>query len=155
MSQIPGVVPVTTLRDHDGLDFLRGIMEGRFPAPPIAALLGFELAEVEEGRVVFAGTPQFEHYNPLGTVHGGYFATLLDSCMACAVHSMLKAGFGYTTMEFKVNLVRAMTDKTGRVFAEGRSIHSGRQVATSEGTLRDESGRLYAHATTTCLVFPL
>ncbi|MDA5194593.1 PaaI family thioesterase [Govanella unica] len=153
MPQTPAYISVETLRDLDGLDFLRGIMAGQYPVPPIATLLGFELSEVEDGRVVFSGIPTLAHYNPLGSVHGGYFATLLDSCMACAVQSKLKAGYGYTTLEFKINLVRAMTEKTGRIYAEGRSLHTGRQVATSEGILRDEAGRIYAHGTTTCLVF--
>jgi uncharacterized protein (TIGR00369 family) len=102
---------------------------------------------------VFAGTPRFEHYNPLGTVHGGYAATLLASCMACAVHSSLPKGVGYTTLEFKISLTRAMTADTGEVRAEGKVITAGRRVATSEGRLTDANGRLIAHGTTTCLVF--
>jgi uncharacterized protein (TIGR00369 family) len=113
----------------------------------------FDLAEVEHGRAVFEGTPRLEHYNPLGTVHGGYAATLLDSCMGCAVHTTLPKGIGYTTLEFKISLVRPITADTGLVRAEGKVVSGGRRVATSEGRLTDSRGRLLAHATTTCLVF--
>ena len=105
--------------------------------------------------MVFAGTPDLRHYNPIGVVHGGYAATLLDSCMGCAVHSALEAGQGYTTLELKVNYVRAMTVNTGRVRAEGKIINVGRQVATAEGRIVGDDGKLYAHGTTTCLVFPI
>lgn len=150
-----GVVPREVLAAEDGIDFLHGIIEGRHPAPPMARLMGMELAEVEPGRAVFAGTPRFDHANPIGSIHAGFAATLLDSAVACAVHSLLKAGQGYTTLEIKLNLVRALTEKTGPVLAEGRIVHCGRQVATAEGDLRDEAGRLYAHAVTTCLIFPI
>jgi uncharacterized protein (TIGR00369 family) len=125
------------------------------PAPPIARALGFRMSEVELGRVVFAYDPVFEHYNPLGSIHGGIAATLLDSVMGCAIHSTLKAGNGFTTLEIKVNYVRAMTDKTGPVKAEGKIINVGSRVATAEGRLVDGSGRLLAHGTTTCLIFPI
>ena len=144
-----------SLRELSGLDFLTGILEGRLPAPPVAQLLGFAFTEVEAGRVVMALDPAEFHYNPLSTVHGGVAATLLDSVMACAVHSTLPAGRGYTTLEIKINYVRAITAATGRLRAEGKTIHVGRQVATAEGRLVDAEGRLYAHATTTCLVFAL
>jgi uncharacterized protein (TIGR00369 family) len=136
-----------------GLEFLRAILEGRLPRPPISETLGFDLVEVAPGLAVFAMKPEFRHYNPLGTVHGGMAAVLLDSCMGCAVHSMLDKGRGYTTLEFKVNLVRAVTDRTGAIRAEGRALHIGRRSATAEGRLLDASGALLAHATTTCLVF--
>ena len=152
-AQTYGLVPPEIAASMAGLDLLKGMIEGRFPGPPIMQLVGFELAEVAEGRAVFAGTPRFDHYNPLGTVHGGYAATLLDSCMGCAVHTTLPKGVGYTTLEFKVSLVRAITADTGPVRAEGKVISSGRRVATSEGRLTDGKGRLLAHATTTCLVF--
>jgi uncharacterized protein (TIGR00369 family) len=148
-----GLVPAETAATMSGLDLLTGMIAGRFPGPPIMQLIGFDLVEVAEGRAVFAGTPRFEHYNPLGTVHGGYAATLLDSCMGCAVHSTLPKGVGYTTLEFKVSLVRAITADTGLVRAEGKIITGGRRVATAEGRLTDAGGRLLAHATTTCLVF--
>ena len=147
-----GVIPPEALRTLSGLDILRGLRDGTLPPPPMGRLLGFGLEEVEEGRVVFAAVPGGQHYNPIGTVHGGFAATLLDSCMACAVQSTLARGFGYTTLELKVNLVRAMTEDTGPVRAEGRVLHAGRRVATAEGRLTDAAGRLLAHGTTTCLV---
>src|SRR5215470_18992394 len=152
---IIGVVPVEMLGSESGLEFLRGVIDGRHPVPPIADLIGFSLTEVEFGRAVFTGTPEFKHYNPLGTVHGGYAATLLDSCMGCAIHSTLPVGVGYTTLEFKVTLIRAITDETGVVTAEGRILNSGRRAASAEGRLTDAKGRLLAHGTTTCLVFDL
>lgn len=151
-----GVTPLEQIRHLSGLEILRGIfLEGRFPRPPIGQTLDFQGVEVEKGRVVFAGTPDLRHYNPIGVVHGGYAATLLDSCMGCAVHSALEAGQGYTTLELKVNYVRAMTVNTGRVRAEGKIINVGRQVATAEGRIVGDDGKLYAHGTTTCLVFPI
>src|SRR5262249_18845400 len=138
-----------------GLELLRGMIAGQFPEPPIMQLIGFDLVEVEHGRAVFEGTPAFQHYNPLGSVHGGYAATLLDSCMGCCVHTTLPKGMAYTTLEFKVSLLRAITSDTGLVRAEGRIVSSGRRVATAEGRLTDSGGRLLAHATTTCLVFEL
>lgn len=137
-----------------GLEHLQAMARGDLPPAPIATLLGFEPIEVEHGRVVFAGTPGPEHYNPLGTVHGGYAATLLDSAMGCAVQTTLGADAGYTTLELSVNYVRAMTADTGRVLVEGRIVHAGRRMATAEGrvlTERDE--KLVAHGKTTCLVF--
>jgi uncharacterized protein (TIGR00369 family) len=150
-----GLVPAETAASMSGLELLEGMIAGRFPGPPITQLIGFRLAEVDKGRAVFEGTPALEHYNPLGTVHGGYAATLLDSCMGCAVHTTLPKGTGYTTLEFKVSLVRAITADTGPVQAEGKIVSSGRRVATAEGRLTDAQGRLLAHATTTCLVFEL
>jgi uncharacterized protein (TIGR00369 family) len=150
-----GVVPVETLKALSGLEFMRGIADGRLPRPPISELMGFDAAEVEEGRIVFLGTPGPQHYNPIGSVHGGYAATLLDSCMGCAVHSSLPAGMGYTTLELKVSYLRAMTIDTGVVRAEGRVLSSGRRAAFAEGSLTDQKGRILGHATTTCLIFPL
>ena len=150
-----GVVTPDLLGGSSGLEFLRGIIDGKHPIPPIADLVGFALTEVEFGRVVFQGMPEFKHYNPLGTVHGGYAATLLDSCMGCCVHSTLPVGVGYTTLEFKVTLIRAITAETGPVTAEGRILNAGRRAATAEGRLTDAKGRLLAHGTTTCLVFDM
>jgi uncharacterized protein (TIGR00369 family) len=135
-----------------GIDFLRAICDGRLPPPPIAQVLGFRLAEVEPGKVVFECTPGEHHYNPIGVVHGGLAMTLLDSCMACAVQTMVPPGSGYTTLEAKVNLVRPITSGTGLLRATGRTIHVGSRVGTAEGRLEDASGKLYAHATTTCIV---
>jgi uncharacterized protein (TIGR00369 family) len=150
-----GVAPLETMRSMSGLEFLRQIADGRLPAPPIAALLGFRIAEVSEGYVRFEMTPEFRHYNPIGVVHGGVAATLLDSCMGCAVQTHLPAGTGYTTLEIKVNYVRALTDQTGPVRAEARTLHVGRRAGTAEGKLVDAKGTLYAHATTTCMIFPI
>ena len=141
-------------RTMTGLDYMRGVLRGDFPGAPIAGTLGFTLSEVEAGRAVFTGTPDRFVYNPLGTVHGGYAATLLDSAMGCAVHSTLPAGVGYTTLEFKVNFARAITGDTGRVVCEGTLIHRGRTVATAEGrVIAEDTGKLLAHGTTTCLLF--
>ena len=148
-----GVASAAVLTSMSGVEFLRAIVAGQLPQPPICATLGFRLIEAEHGFVVFEGTPAPCHANPIGSIHGGYAATLLDSCMACAVHASLAAGQTYTTAEIKVNYVRALTDATGPVRAEGRLIHAGRRMATAEGRLVDASGRLYAHGTTTCLVF--
>ena len=149
----PGVTPLEEMRTRSGLEFLRDIASGVLPLPPIGKTLNFFLLEADEGRVVFQGTPTFDFYNPIGTVHGGWAATLLDSCMGCAVHSTLKKGYGYTTAELKLNLVRPMSDRTGPVRAEGKVIHAGRQIATSEGRLVGADGKLYAHGTTTCVIF--
>jgi uncharacterized protein (TIGR00369 family) len=150
-----GVPPLTLLKDMSGLEFLRRIVDGRLPRPPITETLGFDLAEVSPGFALFTMTPQFRHYNPIGTVHGGVAATLLDSCMSCAVQTTIEAGLGYTTLEIKVNMVRPITEKTGPVRAEGRSLHTGRRSATAEGKILDAAGTLLAHGTTTCIVFPL
>ena len=153
--QTLGVTPLETIRALSGLEFLSRIASGALPRPPISALLGFSLAEVADGRAMFVAEPGRRHYNPIGSVHGGFAATLLDSCMSCAVQTRLPAGKGYTTLEFKVNLVRALTDETGPVRAEGTAIQVGSRVGTAEGRLVDSSGRLYAHGTTTCLIFPI
>ena len=149
-----GVVPLETLLSYDGLGFLNAIISGALPQPPIAQTLGFRLTLAEKDRAVFEGTPAFAHYNPIGTVHAGFAATLLDSAGACAVQTTLAKGETYTTLEIKINLVRPLTKETGPVSAEGRVLHRGRSVATSEGYLRDRAGKLYAHATTTCMIFP-
>lgn len=146
------LIPMETVKSLSGLMLLQGIIEGRFPAPPMAELLGFALASVAPGEAVFHGTPDRRHYNPLGTVHGGYAATLLDSALGCAVHSTLEPGEIYTTMEFKVHLVRAMTEESGQVLAKGAVVHRGRKSATAEAKLVGGSGRLYAHGTTTCMI---
>ena len=139
-----------------GLELLRAIAAGEAPGAPIAELMGFEPVEAEEGRVVFACVPEHRHYNPIGTVHGGLAATLLDSAMGCAVHTTLPAGVGYTTLELKVNFTRPITSETGRVLCEGSVVHRGGRVATAEGRVVAEgSGKLLAHGTTTCLIASL
>jgi uncharacterized protein (TIGR00369 family) len=139
-------------RGVSGLEFLQRIVSGELSPPPFAALLDFDLVEVSEGHATFAVNPAEYHYNPIGVVHGGLAATLLDSAMGCAVHSMLPAGAGYTTLEIKVNFIRAMTAETGRVRCEAKLVHSGARTATAEGRIVDEAGKLYAHGTTTCLI---
>ena len=139
-------------RSMAGIDFLRGIRDRKLPAPPIAKLLGFDLVEVEPGHAVFEITPGERHYNPIGVVHGGLAMTLLDSCMGCAVQTHMAAGTGYTTLEAKTNLVRAITAETGKLRAIGRTLHVGKRMATAEGRLEDAAGKLYAHSSTTCIV---
>ena len=136
-----------------GIEYLRKIASGELPRPPLGELLDFGLAELEEGSAVFTVEPAEFHYNPIGVVHGGLAATLLDSAMGCAVHSLLPAGAGYTTLEIKVNYVRAMTSETGEVRCEARVIHVGGRTATAEGRGTDAAGKLYAHGTTTCIIF--
>ncbi|WP_298834401.1 PaaI family thioesterase [uncultured Piscinibacter sp.] len=148
-----GVARPEQVAGLSGMQVFEAMMAGRLPAPPIGITLDFLLVHVEPGVAVFQGRPGFAHYNPLGTVHGGWFATLLDSAVGCAVHSSLPAGKAYTTLELKINIVRALTDKVPLVRAEGRVVHGGNQVATAEGRLIGPDGKLYAHATTTCLVF--
>jgi uncharacterized protein (TIGR00369 family) len=139
-------------RSLAGLDFLHAIGRGELPAPPMMRLLGIDPVDVTEGRAVFAVQPGEHHYNPLGVVHGGLAAALCDTAMGCAIHSLLPAGTGYTTLELKVNFIRPMTERTGRVRGEGTAIHVGSRVATAEARVVDEQGRLYAHATTTCMI---
>lgn len=147
-----GVLPLDQVARMSGIDFLARIASGDLPAPPIAKTLGFTLSEVSPGRAMFTGQPAFDHYNPIGTVHGGWIATLLDSCMACAIQTTLEAGEIYTTVELKVNYVRAVTDKLGPMQAIGELIHRGGRIATSHGRLVDAAGKLYAHGSTTCMV---
>ena len=149
-----GVPTLDVLLSYDGLGFLRAMADGLLPQPPIAELLGFRLISAEHGQAIFEGIPEFRHYNPIGVVHGGFAATLLDSAVACSVQSTLAKGETYTTLELKLNLVRALTEDTGPVRAEGRVIHRGRTTATADGQLRDRAGKLYAHASTTCMIFP-
>jgi uncharacterized protein (TIGR00369 family) len=136
-----------------GLEYLRKIVQGELPRPPISALLDFGIIEVREGIAVFAVKPAEYHYNPIGVVHGGLAATLLDSAMGCAVHSTLPAGAGYTTLEIKVNYIRPMTVETGVLRCEAKVIHVGGRTATAEGRIVDEDGKLYAHGSTTCIIF--
>jgi uncharacterized protein (TIGR00369 family) len=145
--------PTKRVRHLSGMEVLEAIFAGELPAPPMGETLDFVPIRVEPGLAVFQGRPLRRHYNPLGTVHGGWFAALLDSAVGCAVHSTLPAGKGYTTLEIKINLVRALTDSVPLVRAEGKVIHAGRQVATAEGRIMGADGKLYAHATTTCLIF--
>jgi len=136
-----------------GLEYLQKIVSGELPPPPIGLLMDFRIGEISEGRAVFLVTPAEFHYNPIGVVHGGVAATLLDSAMGCAVHSTLPAGSGYTTLEIKVNYIKAMSVETGEVRCEAKTIYVGGRTATAEGKILDAKGKLYAHATTTCLIF--
>ena len=135
-----------------GLELLRMAIAGELPPPPMAQLMDIRLAQVDKGKAVFTGTPQEFHYNPLGTVHGGFGATLLDSAMGCAVHSTLDAGDIYTTLEFKINFMRALTHDTGEVKGIATVINATRTTAVAEGRIEDASGKLYAFATTTCVI---
>ena len=149
----PGLASRELLAGKTGLQQMQAMLDGSAPPPPISHTLDFGLISVADGEAIFQGRPQFKHYNPLGSVHGGWFATLLDSALGCAVHTTLPAGRAYTTLEFKINLVRALTDRVPLVRAIGRVVHRGRQVSTAEADLVGHDGKLYAHASTTCLIF--
>lgn len=147
--------PLDKLRELGGLAFLAEVVKGHWPQPPISALLGFRFAEVAPGRAVVTLTPHAGHYNLIGTVHGGVHATLLDTAMACAILASLPRGLGFTTLEFKIDFVRPLTESTGEVRAEGEAVNVGRTIAQAEGRLVDSSGRLIARGTTTCLIMKL
>ena len=149
-----GVVSPAEIMARSGLQFLTDMIDGKLPQPPMCATLGFHLTKVADGYARFDGVPEFRHYNPIGTVHGGFAATLLDSALGCAIFTTLAKGEAWTTLELKLNFVRPLSKYTGTVEAEGRIIHRGRTVATAEGTVKDRAGKLYAHASTTCIIFP-
>ncbi len=153
--QFAGVVPLELVAKEGGLSVMQGILEGRLPGAAMAKTLNFWLTKVEEGLIVFTGNPTEEHLNPLGTVHGGWAATVLDSSLACAVMTTLEPGEGYTTVEFKLNLTRPILPGMGDLACEGRLVHRGKTIATSEAYLRDSSGKLLAHGTETCAIFPI
>jgi uncharacterized protein (TIGR00369 family) len=153
MNLVYGLVPQSVAIAESGLSFLRGMLEGRHPAPPFAQSTGIHLVEVEENRAVFKGTPSAGFFNPLGTIHGGWTSAILDSAMGCAVHTTLKPGQGYTTVELKLNLVRPLLPDMGEVTCDGIVVHRGGTLATSEGKLFDAKGRLLAHGTETCMIF--
>jgi len=148
-----GVTPTEVMASMPGIDFVRAIFDGKLPAPPIMQNIEPFDSTAEPGIVVMYSVPGFRHYNPIGSVHGGYAATLLDSAMGLAIHSMLPVGTGYTTLEFKVSFIKGMTKDSGLVRTEGRTLNVGRRAATAEARMTDSKGRLLAHATTTCLVF--
>lgn len=153
MQSEPGLARPDQLAGRTGLAQMQALLSGEVPPAHIGKTMDFTLISVAHGEAVFQGRPQLRHYNPLGGVHGGWFATLLDSCVGCAVHTMLPAGRAYTTVELKINIVRGLTDAVPVIRAEGKVIHMGRQVATAEGRIVGPDGKLYAHASTTCLVF--
>ena len=150
-----GVTPAEVMASMPGIDFVRAVFAGRLPTPPIMQTIEPFDCTAEPGVVVIHSVPGFRHYNPIGSVHGGYAATLLDSAMGLAVHSALPAGTGYTTLEFKISFIKGMTRDTGPVRSEGRTLNVGRRTATAEARITDAKGRLLAHATTTCLVFEI
>jgi uncharacterized protein (TIGR00369 family) len=147
-----GVVPLEQARSMSGREFLEAIRDGRLPAPPITRLLPFRLVEIDDGRAVFEAEPDLSLYNLIGTVHGGFAMTMLDSALACAIHSLLPRGSGYTTLETKVNFLRPILADTGKVRAEGRAVHVGRRTGLAEGEIKDVSGKVLAYGTSTCLV---
>ncbi len=151
--RIYGTVSAERQKEMSGLEFVQGLAAGTLPLNMIAKTLGYDVVEAEKGRVVVVVEPSEIHLNPYGTVHGGLTATLLDSCMGLAVQSTLDKGFGQTTVEFKISLIRPITSETGRIKAEGTVLNSGRRVGTAEGRVTDGKGRLLAHGTTTCLIF--
>ena len=150
-----GTVPLHEVARVGGLAALRGTIDGTYPAPPIARAMRFWMSQAEEGRVLFEGSPTADYLNPLGGLHGGWTATVMDSALACAVMTTLRPGEGYTTVEFKVNLTRPVRADGSVVRCEGRVLTRGRTIATSEATMRDGAGRVLAHGTETCAIFPI
>jgi uncharacterized protein (TIGR00369 family) len=148
-----GTVSEAQQREISGLEFVQGLANGTLPLNTIAQTLGYDIIEAENGRVVIAAEPNDTLLNPAGTVHGGFSATLLDSCMGLAIQSTLAKGIGQTTLEFKISLVRPITTETGEIRAEGTVLSRGRRIGTAEGKIMDRNGRLLAHGTTTCLIF--
>ena len=150
-----GVVDIAEVRKLTGLEFMQAIIDGKFPAPSISRAMNMRMIDVGEGFAVFSGTPGENYYNPMGTLHGGYLATMLDSALGCCVQTLCPAGTASTSIDLKVNFVRPVTAKTGRLFARADVVHPGRQIATCEGRLTDENGKLYAHGTQACSIFKL
>ena len=150
-----GLIPLEIWKTEKPIEVFRKMVTRELPAPPIGESFDFLLTEIENGRAVFEGAPHGKFYNPLGTIHGGFICTLLDSAMACAIHSTLDAGKGSTSVEIKVNFVRPIFEKTGSLKAVGEIINVGRQIASAEGKLIGADGKIYAHGTTTCFIFDL
>jgi uncharacterized protein (TIGR00369 family) len=153
VSKAYGTVSAERQKEMTGLEFVQGIVDGTLPLNTIAETLGYDVTEAASGRVVVTAKPNGTHLNPAGTVHGGLAATLLDSCMGLAIQSTLERGVGSTTLEFKISLIRPITPETGPIKAEGIVLNCGRRIATAEGRITDDRGRLLAHGTTTCLIF--
>lgn len=149
-----GTVSADRQKEMSGLEFVQGLVDGTLPLNTLARTLRYDVTEAEKGRVVVTAEPSDIHLNPAGTVHGGFAATLLDSCMGLAIQSTLEKGLAQTTLEFKISLQRSITPETGPIRAEGVVLTRGRRVGTAEGRITDGKGRLLAHGTTTCLVFP-
>ncbi|MBA5689879.1 PaaI family thioesterase [Rugamonas apoptosis] len=148
----PGLAHMEQIVGKSGREILEAMMSGALPYPPMSETMNMTLLEVGEGRAVFQGMPLLRHYNPMGTVHGGWFSTLLDSALGCAVQTTLPAGRSYTTAELSINIVRPAWQKTGPLRAVATVVHPGRQMVTAEARVEDEQGKLYAHATTTCFI---
>ncbi|HEX4237788.1 MAG TPA: PaaI family thioesterase [Xanthobacteraceae bacterium] len=153
-SKAYGTVSTERQKEMSGLEFVQGLADGTLPLNTMAETLGYDVSEAASGRVVVTAVPDRGHLNPAGTVHGGLAATMLDSCMGLAIHSTLEKGVGSTTLEFKISLLRPITSETGPIKAEGVVLSCGRRVGTAEGRVTDQQGRLLAHGTTTCLIFP-
>ena|SRR5690242_2814852 len=149
-----GIVSPERQKQMSGLEFVQGLADGTLPLNSMAQTLGYDVSEAAKGRVVVTATPDAAHLNPAGTVHGGVAATMLDTCMGLAIHSTLERGYGSTTLEFKISLLRPITPETGLIKAEGIVLSCGRRIGTAEGRITDQQGRLLAHGTTTCLIFP-
>lgn len=137
-----------------GLQQLQAMLDGHLEPPSITATLDFIMTEASEGQATFVGNPSHKHLNPLGSVHGGYAATLLDSALGCAVHTTIAPGEGYTTVDLNIKYVRAVTPDTGPLTCSARIVHRGRSIATADATLTDKDGKLYAHGSTTCMILP-
>jgi uncharacterized protein (TIGR00369 family) len=152
-SKTYGIVSDDRKKEMSGLEFVQGLAGGTLPLNPMARTLGYDVTEAASGRVIVMAEPDGSHLNPAGTVHGGFAATLLDTCMGLAIQSTLEKGIGQTTVEFKISLVRPITPAPGGIKAEGLVLNCGRRIGTAEGRLTDASGRLLAHGTTTCLIF--
>lgn len=150
-----GTIPRADISRYSGIELLQRVIDGIYPVPPVGLQFNFALREVSPGRAVFRGVPSERHLNPLGSVHGGWAATLLDSSLACSVQTLLDVDEAYTTAEFKVNLIRPISPQTGEVVCEGNVIHRGRTLAVSEATLKDKDGKLLAFGTETCSIFPV
>jgi uncharacterized protein (TIGR00369 family) len=148
-------LPLDSIASLSGLEVLRGMIAGDLPMPPFSRVTRIFLTEAEDGKAVFTGEPSADFFNPLGSIHGGWTASIMDSVMACAVHSTLKPGEAYTTLEFKLHFCRPIMPETGMVRAEGLVLSRGRRAATSEGKLFDANGKLIAHGTETCLIFDM
>ena len=152
-SKTHGTVSVERQKEMSGLEFVQALADGTLPLNTMAETLSYDVSEAAKGRVLVTAIPDATHLNPAGTVHGGLAATMLDSCMGLAIHSTLEKGFGSTTLEFKISLLRPITPETGLIKAEGVVLSCGRRVGTAEGRITDQEGRLLAHGTTTCLIF--
>jgi len=150
-----GLIPHEIWKREKPIEVFRKMVARELPAPPIGESFDFLLTEIGDGRAVFEGKPHAKFYNPLGTIHGGFICTLLDSAMACAIHATLEAGKGSTSVEIKINFVRPIFEKTGSLKAVGEIVNVGKQIASSEGKLIGADGKLYAHGTTTCFIFDL